>query len=144
MFGQPLAADAESQDHRGQYREHDAHHAPVTHQQVVDAVLVQVPRVQESTEAGGAVRRAQGHVGDVVELTVVVADRDATIERDGEVRVAVAVPPLVVVADGVRDVVLCDSRGTVRRDRHDLNAKKREHAVDTAARTKRIPVIQRL
>ena len=38
-------------------------------------------------------------------------------------------------AAGAADVVLCDSRGTVRTDRTDLNAKKREHAADTSATT---------
>ncbi|MDP6630878.1 MAG: malic enzyme-like NAD(P)-binding protein [Kiritimatiellia bacterium] len=38
-------------------------------------------------------------------------------------------------AAGAEDVVLCDSRGTVRTDRADLNVKKREHAVDTSATT---------
>lgn len=40
-------------------------------------------------------------------------------------------------AAGAMDIVLCDSRGTVRRDRTDLNAKKREHAVATSAVTLR-------
>ncbi len=38
-------------------------------------------------------------------------------------------------ASGCRNVMLCDSRGTVRSDRDDLNAKKREHAVSTGMRT---------
>jgi len=38
-------------------------------------------------------------------------------------------------AAGAENVLLCDSRGTVRADRTDLNAKKREHAVDTTATT---------
>ncbi len=38
-------------------------------------------------------------------------------------------------ADGVQDLVLCDSKGVVRSERTDLNAKKREHAVDTTAQT---------
>jgi malate dehydrogenase (oxaloacetate-decarboxylating)(NADP+) len=36
---------------------------------------------------------------------------------------------------GVVEVILCDSKGVVRSDRTDLNAKKREHAVDTSATT---------
>jgi malate dehydrogenase (oxaloacetate-decarboxylating)(NADP+) len=36
---------------------------------------------------------------------------------------------------GARSVTLCDSRGVVRADRTDLNPKKREHAVRTAAAT---------
>ncbi len=38
-------------------------------------------------------------------------------------------------AAGAVEVLLCDSRGTVRTERTDLNAKKREHAVDTSAAT---------
>ncbi|MBT3294472.1 MAG: malate dehydrogenase [Verrucomicrobia bacterium] len=38
-------------------------------------------------------------------------------------------------AAGAQDVVLCDSRGTVRTARTDLNIKKQEHAADTAALT---------
>ncbi|NQU39292.1 MAG: malate dehydrogenase [Lentisphaerae bacterium] len=37
-------------------------------------------------------------------------------------------------AAGATDIVLCDSRGTVRKERTDLNAKKREHAADTTAK----------
>ena len=36
---------------------------------------------------------------------------------------------------GVKSVVLCDSRGVVSNNRTDLNSKKREHAVDSAATT---------
>jgi malate dehydrogenase (oxaloacetate-decarboxylating)(NADP+) len=36
---------------------------------------------------------------------------------------------------GVRQIILCDSKGVVRTARTDLGAKKKEHAVDTAART---------
>jgi len=36
---------------------------------------------------------------------------------------------------GVKSVTLCDSRGVVRNNRTDLNDKKREHAVDSAATT---------
>ena len=36
---------------------------------------------------------------------------------------------------GAPSVVLCDSRGVVRADRTDLNAKKREHAVESTATT---------
>jgi malate dehydrogenase (oxaloacetate-decarboxylating)(NADP+) len=36
---------------------------------------------------------------------------------------------------GVKTVTLCDSKGVIRSDRQDLNAKKREHAVQTTART---------
>ncbi len=38
-------------------------------------------------------------------------------------------------ASGAANVLLCDSRGTVRSCRTDLNAQKREHAVDTTAKT---------
>jgi malate dehydrogenase (oxaloacetate-decarboxylating)(NADP+) len=38
-------------------------------------------------------------------------------------------------AAGVCDLTLCDTKGTVRAERTDLNAHKRRHAVDTAART---------
>lgn len=38
-------------------------------------------------------------------------------------------------AAGATDVLLCDSRGTVRCSRTDLNDKKREHAVDTDVTT---------
>ena len=38
-------------------------------------------------------------------------------------------------AAGVRDVVMCDTRGTIRKDRTDLNPFKARHAVDTQAKT---------
>lgn len=38
-------------------------------------------------------------------------------------------------AAGVRDILLCDSKGVVSEDRRDLSGKKREHAVRTNART---------
>ena len=38
-------------------------------------------------------------------------------------------------AAGVRDVVMCDSKGTIRTDRTDLNPYKARHAVATAAKT---------
>jgi malate dehydrogenase (oxaloacetate-decarboxylating)(NADP+) len=38
-------------------------------------------------------------------------------------------------ADGVTSVVMCDSRGVIRRDRKGLGGKKLEHAADTDART---------
>lgn len=38
-------------------------------------------------------------------------------------------------AAGVRDLTICDTRGTVRAERTDLNDHKRRHAVDTPART---------
>lgn len=38
-------------------------------------------------------------------------------------------------ADGVRDVLLCDSKGVVRVDRADLTGKKREHATQTGCKT---------
>ena len=38
-------------------------------------------------------------------------------------------------AAGVRDVTMCDRKGTIRTDRTDLNAFKARHAVDTSART---------
>ena len=38
-------------------------------------------------------------------------------------------------AAGVVDVTMCDSKGTIRKDRTDLNPYKARHAVDTAART---------
>jgi malate dehydrogenase (oxaloacetate-decarboxylating)(NADP+) len=38
-------------------------------------------------------------------------------------------------AEGVRDVILCDSRGVVSTDREGLSGKKREHAVETTRRT---------
>ncbi len=41
----------------------------------------------------------------------------------------------MIKASGCAQVILCDSRGTVRTDRDDLNAKKREHAVQTNRRT---------
>ena len=40
-------------------------------------------------------------------------------------------------AAGVVDVTMCDSRGTIRRDRADLNPYKARHAVDTPAKTLR-------
>ena len=36
---------------------------------------------------------------------------------------------------GVADVTMCDTRGTIRKDRTDLNPFKARHAVDTAAKT---------
>ncbi len=38
-------------------------------------------------------------------------------------------------AAGVRDVTMCDTKGTIRKDRTDLNPFKAKHAVDTSART---------
>ena len=38
-------------------------------------------------------------------------------------------------AAGVVDVTMCDSKGTIRRDRTDLNPYKARHAVDTTAKT---------
>ena len=38
-------------------------------------------------------------------------------------------------AAGVVDVTMCDSKGTIRKDRTDLNAYKARHAVDTKAKT---------
>ena len=38
-------------------------------------------------------------------------------------------------AAGVRDVTMCDSKGTIRKDRTDLNPFKARHAVDTCAKT---------
>ncbi len=38
-------------------------------------------------------------------------------------------------AAGVRDVTMCDTKGTIRKDRTDLNPFKARHAVDTAAKT---------
>jgi malate dehydrogenase (oxaloacetate-decarboxylating)(NADP+) len=38
-------------------------------------------------------------------------------------------------AKGARMITLCDSKGVIRRDRTDLNPKKREHAVDSRATT---------
>ena len=38
-------------------------------------------------------------------------------------------------AAGVVDVTMCDTKGTIRRDRTDLNPFKARHAVDTSART---------
>jgi malate dehydrogenase (oxaloacetate-decarboxylating)(NADP+) len=38
-------------------------------------------------------------------------------------------------AAGVRDLVICDTKGTVRADRTDLNDHKRRHAATTTART---------
>jgi malate dehydrogenase (oxaloacetate-decarboxylating)(NADP+) len=38
-------------------------------------------------------------------------------------------------AAGVKDVILCDSKGVVRGDRKDLNPKKAEHAVETTMKT---------
>jgi malate dehydrogenase (oxaloacetate-decarboxylating)(NADP+) len=38
-------------------------------------------------------------------------------------------------AAGVRDLTMCDTKGTVRTDRTDLNDHKRRHAVATSART---------
>ncbi len=38
-------------------------------------------------------------------------------------------------AAGVADVTMCDSKGTIRKDRTDLNPYKARHAVDTAAKT---------
>jgi malate dehydrogenase (oxaloacetate-decarboxylating)(NADP+) len=38
-------------------------------------------------------------------------------------------------ASGVKQVTLCDSKGVIRSDRTDLNAKKKEHAVRTSATT---------
>ena len=40
-------------------------------------------------------------------------------------------------AAGVRDVTMCDTKGTIRTDRTDLNPFKRKHAVDTKALTLR-------
>ena len=38
-------------------------------------------------------------------------------------------------AAGVRNVVMCDTKGTIRADRTDLNEFKKRHAVETAAKT---------
>ena len=38
-------------------------------------------------------------------------------------------------AAGVRDVTMCDSKGTIRKDRTDLNPYKARHAVETSAKT---------
>ena len=38
-------------------------------------------------------------------------------------------------AAGVRDVTMCDTKGTIRKDRTDLNPFKAKHAVDTKAQT---------
>ena len=40
-------------------------------------------------------------------------------------------------AAGVKDVVMCDSKGTIRTDRTDLNPYKARHAVATAAKTRK-------
>ena len=62
---------------------------------------------------------------DLSELRVVINGAGAAGIRIAE----------MLKAAGARSVILCDSKGVVRRDRTDLNAKKREHAADTAART---------
>lgn len=38
-------------------------------------------------------------------------------------------------AAGVRDITMCDTKGTIRKDRTDLNPFKAKHAVDTKAKT---------
>ena len=38
-------------------------------------------------------------------------------------------------AAGVRDITMCDTKGTIRKDRTDLNPFKAKHAVDTTAKT---------
>ena len=38
-------------------------------------------------------------------------------------------------AAGVRDVTMCDTKGTIRKDRTDLNPFKAKHAVETSAKT---------
>ena len=38
-------------------------------------------------------------------------------------------------AAGVKDVTMCDTKGTIRKDRTDLNPFKAKHAVDTTAKT---------
>jgi len=62
---------------------------------------------------------------DLSELRVVINGAGAAGIRIAE----------MLKAAGVRDVLLCDSRGVVRSDRADLNNKKREHAVDTSLNT---------
>jgi len=62
---------------------------------------------------------------DMGELRVVINGAGAAGIRIAE----------MIKASGCGQVLLCDSRGTVRTDRDDLNAKKREHAVPTSLRT---------
>ena len=38
-------------------------------------------------------------------------------------------------AAGVKDITMCDTKGTIRKDRTDLNSFKAKHAVDTTAKT---------
>ena len=38
-------------------------------------------------------------------------------------------------AAGVQDITMCDTKGTIRKDRTDLNSFKAKHAVDTTAKT---------
>lgn len=59
------------------------------------------------------------------ELTVVINGAGAAGIRIAE----------MLKAAGVAMVTLCDRRGVIRVDRDDLNAKKREHAVETTATT---------
>jgi len=62
---------------------------------------------------------------DLSELRVVINGAGAAGIRIAE----------MLKADGVQDLVLCDSKGVVHSDRTDLNPKKREHAVETTSRT---------
>ncbi len=59
---------------------------------------------------------------------------DLRIVINGAGAAGIRIAEMLKVA-GAEDVVLCDSRGPLRRDRTDLNEKKREHAVDTTATT---------
>ncbi len=62
---------------------------------------------------------------DIAELRVVINGAGAAGIRIAE----------MLKAAGARHVMLCDSKGVIRRQRADLNPKKREHAVDTHAAT---------
>ena len=62
---------------------------------------------------------------DMSELRIVINGAGAAGIRIAE----------MLKASGVKSVILCDSRGVVRNNRTDLNSKKREHAVDSAATT---------
>ncbi len=73
----------------------------------------------------GVMNYAQLCGRDLAELRIVINGAGAAGIRICE----------MLKAAGARHVVLCDSKGTVRNDRTDLNAKKREHAVATSATT---------
>ncbi len=60
--------------------------------------------------------------------------KDLKVVMNGAGAAGIRICEMMKVA-GVKDVVMCDTKGTIRKDRTDLNPFKAKHAVDTPAQT---------